>query len=302
MEPINRYHGKTRVDYKRKDTLIKSLTPDSPLAQRLIECGTLSEGTHGWQRICRLPACPRCRTNYAKREAAKVVKGWAGTSNDALGMITIVGGIAATVDEIGDVFLKARRDLRNLVDRQKLVRRRWRGFGLIGWLEVDSLTGEDFPMLGSQRSKLLHEIGIPAGCTDQTIWVPTIHAAVRFARIDYQEVQAELSHQWPIQRQAVLTRAYDHLTPVMNIENIISYSLKHKCITKLDGKLARWSGKQMAEYYSWLYHWTPSFRRTRVIIGGNKKAKKPKKLFINEYESYDCETGEIYTEPMPVII
>ena len=174
------YHGQTKSDYERRDQLMSSSTCGDELYDRLVSCGTLSEGTFGWERKCNLPACPYCRAAYARKACKAALADFDGAINEELGMATLVAGATTDVEEIGAMFIKARSDLRNMINRQRAERRRWRNFKLIGWLEVDALAAEDLPNLGSDRSALLHGLGLPHVADGDTIWIPTIHAAVWF--------------------------------------------------------------------------------------------------------------------------
>lgn len=289
------YHGQTDLDYRRRDRLIETIAGDGSLCDRLISCGVLSQGTYGWEKKCRLPACPYCRALYAARAGRAAATAFEGAANSELSMASVLLGSTVDVEGIGDIFLTARSDLRNRVNRQRSMLRRWSRVQLVGWLEVDAVSPLDVPLLPPERREALTAMGLPCAEDHDVIWLPSFHAVIWHPGVDWQEVRDALALQWEGTRQVHVQPARSHLTAEQNIRNIVSYALKHQCQTSLGGTRIDWPPSWLAEFYEWLHSWSQGFRRTRVLVGPasidpKHEAIKPERI----------STPTLYIEPMPI--
>ena len=289
------YHGQTVSDYKRRDRLIESIAADGPLCDRLISCGVLSQGSYGWEKKCRLPACPYCRALYARRAGRSAVTAFDGADNSELSMASVLLGSTTDVEKIGDIFLTARSDLRNRVNRQRSMLRRWNRVQLVGWLEVDAVSPLDAPLLPPERREALLALGLPSAGDHDVIWLPSFHAVVWHPGVDWQEVRDSFALQWDCARQVHVQPARSHLTPDQNIRNIVSYALKHQCQTSIGGARIDWPPSWLAEFYEWLHSWSQGFRRTRVLVGPASGANKQDSRCSSKDNGFPA-----YIEPMPI--
>jgi len=289
------YHGQTATDYKRRDRLIESIAADGNLCDRLISCGVLSQGSYGWEKKCRLPACPYCRALYARRAGRAAVTAFDAADNSELSMASVLLGGTIDVEKIGDIFLTARSDLRNRVNRQRSMLRRWDRVQIVGWLEVDAVSPLDVPLLPPERREALLAMGLPSAEDHDVIWLPSFHAVVWHPGVDWQEVRDAFALQWECARQVHVQPARSHLTPEQNIRNIVSYALKHQCQTSIGGARIDWPPSWLAEFYEWLHSWSQGFRRTRVLVGPANVSNKRH----SSCSSRD-NTSLAWIEPMPI--
>lgn len=210
-------------------------------------------------------------------------------------MASVLLGATKDVEQIGDIFLTARSDLRNRVNRQRRESRRWMRVQLVGWLEVDAVSPLDVPLIPPQRREALMALGLPSAEDHEAIWLPSFHAVVWHPGVDWQEVRDVLSLQWGAARQVHVQPAAQHLTAEQNIKNIVSYSLKHRCQTNIGGVAMDWPASWLGQFYDWLHEWSQGFRRTRLLIGLPKALhdKEDKNIGING-------RNKEYIEPMPI--
>lgn len=290
----NHYQGRTAHNRLQIARLIGELPHNSAFRRRLELCGTLSQGTHGYVLRCKLPPCPTCRSMYATRQKKIAQSMLMGAANEGCALITVVLG---ATDHLGSpaggaldgIVAKGRRDMRNVVDRQRRTDKRWAAFQLTGWLEMDALDGGDVCLLGSDRRALVSDLASPIGLAAALpLWIPTLHAVARFDGLPWQEVQAALAKQWRFARQ-VHVRPFNTILPIeQNAANCVHYSLKHHCTTSLQAIKEPWPARWMADYYLWLNEWSGSFKRTRLTIRSSRQSMAV------------LDQGNVYLDKMPM--
>lgn len=261
-----RYQGWTKFNREQHRRILSALDPASAQLARLQSCGTLSRGTHGWTKRCTRPACPTCRSMYATKQVKAAQRQFRGGSNATAGLFTVIIGADASLSEVEAMIAKARRDLRNLIDARRRRGRRWASLRLFGWLEMDAIDPQDVPLLAGNRRSLLIALGAGALSARSPVWIPTIHGVVMHPDLDQQEVRDALSEVWELEAQVHIAPFLDHLTFDQNIENSVSYSLKHRCSTNIKGIEEPWPARWLANYYEWLNVWSSSFRSTRFLV------------------------------------
>ncbi|ODT60203.1 MAG: hypothetical protein ABS77_09785 [Phenylobacterium sp. SCN 69-14] len=262
------------------------------LRSRMTRCGGEE---WNYQFSCRTPACATCRGRYIGRQRRAAIKRFAKHENHDLAFASIVIGATDYVDEIGETFMKFRKDLRNIVDANRRQRRRWNNFEALLWLETDALSGDDFVHLGSDKKAQLGEMA-PLFVRDSgPVWVVTAHGVIARPGIDYQEVAEDFRQRWPGTKRVDVRPFYDHQTKDQNLGYTINYALKHECRTHLGQFAEPWPMGWMAEYYSYLNRWSRGFQSTRISI--SPKEIKSTNAILPKYNK--TETEEL--EPLPFI-
>lgn len=282
-------HGYTAANRSQHHRLLSGLPLESDLALRLRRCGSLSNGTHGWLYRCRLPPCSGCRAMYATRHRRKASEMFLEAENDEMAFVTVVLGIVGSLADMDALLSKGRRDLRNAVNARRAARAAWGNVELLGWFEVDAVHSDDLQFLAKDRRALLASLGAGVGI-DGPIWVATFHAVVRHERIDWQEVRSVLAAQWPLSAQVDVQPFHRHLNPTQNLANCVNYAVKHQAVTKLGTRSEPWPVTWLADYYTWLHDWSPSFKRLRILLRRRKKAKRT---------IVQVNVRQVEVEPMP---
>ena len=260
----------------------------SSLLSQMNRCG--SAEWH-YQFTCRTAGCASCRGRYIGKQVRQASARYQHLSNRDISFASIVIGATTCVDEIGDIFAKFRKDLRNLTDSNRRVRRRWSALDMMLWLEVDAMSGSDYILLGSDKQTQLGEMAPFFVMKDGPVWIVTCHGVIAHPHIDRQEVLAELDRRWAGHKRCDL-RAFDTSNEVAtNLRRTINYALKHECRTHLGNHAEAWPDAWMAEYYSYLNEWSRGFQSTRIVINSKKD-----KLSISPKE---CNVKEYEEEPMP---
>jgi hypothetical protein len=287
----NFYQGRTAFNVRQLNRFVAALPESSTLRARLLKCGTLSQVTHGYTVRCNVPACPSCRSRHATGKRKKVQELFAGADRDRCAHVTVVFEVlpqlgAPDGGDMDRAVQKARRDLRNFLDRMRAKSPRWHNMTLVGWLEVDALDPSDLPVIGTDRRELLSALGARQGTTSP-LWVPTLHALVRFDDLGWQDLQHAFASQWAHPRQVKVEKFYDHLTIDQSVENLVSYALKHRCTTSIDGAHHPWPGRWMVEFYEWLDEWSAGLKRTQFKIG----ASRPTQADEDTAQAHDSRLG-----------
>src|SRR5919107_2831276 len=127
--------------------------PRVRLRNKLIRCEDPN------RRACGSPTCPKCTSRYIGRQRKKLQNRYHNVPNGHLAFLTIVLGVTRPneVEEITDIWDKAKRDLRNVVDRRRRKSPSWEAVELTLWLEVDAVDVQGIACLGSDKKRQISE-------------------------------------------------------------------------------------------------------------------------------------------------
>lgn len=231
----------------------------------------------GYRFTCRSPACPGCRDRYIAKQRREAEKRFAGTSNEHMAMLSINLGAVRSAYGIGGVMDKARRDLRNLWDRQRKDSPFWSPAELIVWLETDAVALEDYPRLGPDKQEQIAEfMNVYDGMTG-VVWLPSLHGVMKLGPgLDIGLARAAFERQWKGHRRVDLRPFFETRPMVVNLGEVINYSLKHTCTTEFydpetgEVRPEEWETRWLGEYYSWLYGFSRGFQSTRIKINPSR--------------------------------
>lgn len=280
-------------------------SPAMRLHSRLEKCGGPD---WGYRFTCRTPACPGCRDRYIAAQRRYALKRFAGSSGDRLAMLTINLGAVLDVAEIATMVRKARRDMRNCLDRERRSSSFWWATEVLAWIEVDAFDAADFNLLASDRQLQIEQFRC-AFANSGRVWLPSLHGLVRLGEgVDVKAAEAAFASQWPGHRRVDLRPLLADRSVKDNVASIINYSLKNECTTTLmdpitgKGNKLDWPSTWMADYYSWLCSTSRGFQSTRIHV----KANKPKgPLYYNMFghlnERIAVESDHYDVQPMPFI-
>ncbi len=263
----------------------------SNLLSQMNRCGG---SEWNYQYTCRTAGCAECRGRYISKQVREATARYGQFSNSEISFASIVIGATTSVDEVGPIFAKFRKDARNLTDANRRARPRWRALDARLWLETDAICGADYIHLGSDKKEQLGEMLPMFVMNEGPVWIVTAHGVVAHPNIDRQEILAEWKRRWPGHRRCDL-RSFDPTNTVAtNIRRTINYSLKHECRVHVGSTVDSWPERWVSEYYSYLNEWSRGFQSTRLALN-----KVKDKLPI--IDNIDIVDQVDHTEPMPFI-
>jgi hypothetical protein len=245
------------------------------------------------------------------RQVNAVQEAFAEKENETLAFVTIILGLTSWTEDIGDIFLRARRKLRNIVDENRRSNARWRRLQVVGWLEVDAFDPHRFVDLPPNKKEQLEAIGLPFVGAGPT-WVVTLHALVSLDGVDRYRLAEELRRRWDAPTQ-VDVRPFDTTRSAdQNINSLVRYCLKNRTTTATTVCHAEpWDISWSTEYYEYLNKWSRGFQSTRIWIKPQNDSRKSSQCNLNtgassgrgeaEYAK-DNEVGqELEDDAMPFI-
>ena len=249
---------------------------------------------------CRTAACTRCRGRYIGNQCRRAVKRFASVQRADLSMLSVVIAASSDVEDIGSIFGKFRKDLRNAVDGRRRDDRRWQTFQSLLWLETDAVSADDFVNLGTDKKEQLGEMAPFFIGQDGPVWVVTTHGVASHPGIDHQEVRRVLAHRWQGHNQVHVAPFFEDADKDVSLRRIINYSLKGECRSYVGGAETPWPPSWAATYYAYLNGWSRSFQSHRISISpmGVKKNLPVQPYGRDTVETFD-ESDESY--PMPFL-
>lgn len=287
---------------KRTTRLINALAYSSQptasrLQQRLGQCG--GEGWNG-AFTCRTPGCRRCRDRYVGQQRRAAEHRFAKLGNSNLASFNIIIGATSDLREIGAIWTKFRKDVRNLRDSLRRISPRWNGLQLLVWLEVDAFDGADFVHLGPDKKRQYDELPPFTVCSTQPVWVVTAHGILAHTGIDLGRAKDQFERRWPGFHR-VHMEPFDHTNSVTgNISGVVNYALKHRCEVKLGRYKEPWPMVWMADFYAYLHGWSRGFHSTRISL--NEPSTKDIHAEYSEKKLKTSYTDNIdNTYPLPLL-
>ena len=263
----SRYYERLCIEARRATEELKAALGrrgSSALKARLLKCGTSTE----WKNVvrCGEVACETCRAHYVTRQVSAVQAGFEGSENADMAFVTIIMGLCNWPDYIGEIFVRGRRKLRNIIDQNRRVSRRWQELQVVGWMEVDAFDPHRFADLPPNKKAQLEAIGLPfigAGPT----WVVTLHALVELGGVDRFRFAEELTRGWSGPTQVDVRPLDNERRSDQNINSLVRYCLKHRTDTATTVCYAEpWDISWRTEFYEYLNRWSRGFQSTRVWI------------------------------------
>lgn len=270
-----------------------------------------------WGRrfTCRSPACPGCRDRYIAKQRRAALARFADARTDEMAILTIILPPVFDVAEIGDAMAKARRDLRNLIDRQRRASGLWGPAEVLVWLETDAFDLEDLPRLGSDRQAQMRQFIQAFHDQSGIVWSPTLHGIVRLGPgLDVGIARRAFEKQWPGHRRVHLQTFTEGKALAASLGDVVNYSLKAECtnefIDHATGEVVpvEWETSWLGEYYSWMYGWSRGFQSTRVSIKPTRRKVEAAKhietgedstLFSDAAPDEDKEHEDNILDPLP---
>jgi hypothetical protein len=286
--------------FARLKTALRAMSGSSSEAMALVSRLSRCNGPDwGYRFTCRSPACPSCRDRYIGSQRRKAEVRFAGAANSEMAMLSINLGETRAVAGVDGIMAKARRDLRNLFDRQRTTCDLWRSVEVLAWMEMDAFDLEDYPRLGpDKREQFSQFLQAPYG-SKGVVWCPHLHGVIRIVPgLDLHTIRTAIENQWTGHRRVDVRPFSETKNMVTNLGDIINYSLKHECTTEYyapetgEVTTVEWETRWLGEYYSWLYGWSRGFQSTRLLINPKNERWSG--------QSYDCDPDEIYTDHLPI--
>lgn len=259
------------------------------LATNLMTCGVDWQGRY----TCRCPACGPCRTRYIRAQQRDVLARLDGMDNADIAFATVVAGGSHDLDQAGEIMTETAKATRNRIDAQRReAPNRWSGVAVYGWFEIDAVSIDQIPLLGSDRRAMLPEIAAIATGHMQPTWLVSYHALVTLGGTSRAEVADAFSRQWPVKSQ-VDVRDLDASRPVeANVAGIISYANKHAASTTLGAVREPWPMTWQADLYAWLGSKRNAFEFCRFKVGSSM-------VYKSRSDNPADDSEEI--EPMPFV-
>lgn len=209
---------------------------------------------------------------YIRSQVKAAQKRFGHLTNDDLGMITIVLGATPDVKEIGRMMSKARRDLRNLVNRKRRADPEgWNGFELLAWLETDCFDASQLGHLGSDKQTQYASFLTIFDGMSGPIWVPTLHGIIKLGdKLSRSDTYETFKRQFKAHRQVDIRRLISDFPTNRNIDQIIRYANKHDDTVELFGFEADWDTLWLNEYYGFMHQWSRGSLSLRISISQRK--------------------------------
>jgi hypothetical protein len=313
------HHQKSTEHRHRCDRLKKALRASSSreamaLRSRMARC---AGPDWGHRFTCRSPACPACRDRYIAKQRRAAFTRFAGVPTQEMANFALILPPVFHVADIEAVMAKVRRDLRNLLDRERRASGLWWSVEVLVWLETDAFDLEDFARLGSDKQKQIGQFIQAFHGQSGTVWVPTLHGVVRLGPgLDVGIARAAFEKQWPGHRRVHIQTFTEGKAMTASLGDVINYSLKHECtnefIDRETGEVVpvEWETSLLRDYYSWMYGWSRGFQSTRISVKPKtEKIKSDQALdSMPDSEEFDVNradsiTGEHYSvlDPLPLI-
>lgn len=280
----------SRVEREERERSVISCYPEL-LAEKIAECGREIRPRN--LHRCRSPACPTCRKLRGRKEGRRAIKFMAGAANHDLLLLTVAVGVVRDLWQVAGANQKFTFDSRNLVRaaRQDWPRR-WGGFRLYGWPEVDVISSNDMPFMPDKLRNYVTSFK-PDWNDDGVAYMPHWHLLVDGAGLDRQEVGAAFMDQWRVDGAVDVRPFHPNRSVDENIAAIAKYSHAYKIGKMWDGVAMNWwPTRPTADMYS--------------IISMNRWTGK--RFMINPVNSdvprasTSCVSGDDGYEPMAWLV
>jgi len=213
-------------------------------------------------------------------------------------MVTINLGAVREVAEIETMMAKARRDFRNLIDRQRRDSGVWEAVEALAWMETDAFDLEDYPRLGPDKQEQYAQFIQVFHGSSGVIWCPHLHGVIRLTPgLDVGTVRTAFERQWPGHRRVDVRTFTDEKSMIVNLGDIINYALKADCTTEYynaetgETTYVEWETAWLGEYYTWLHGWSRGSQSLRLSI--NPKMCDEAAVACVDYDE------EMEIEPLP---
>jgi hypothetical protein len=259
------------------------------LAANLMTCGVDWNGRY----TCRCPACGPCRMRYIRAQQREVLARHDGLGNDDLAFVSLVAGGSPDLERADEIIVEATKATRNRIAAERYeAPNRWGGVALSGWYEIDAVSPDQVPLLGSDRRALLPQIATIASARMAPTWIITYHAIITLGGSSRAEITDAFARQWPAPYQ-VDVRDLDAGKPVtQNINSLVGYANKHSGTTTLGAIKEPWPVSWEADLYSWLATKRSAFEFCRFRVGPSIVCDSPVELTAVDVKEY---------EPLPFI-
>ena len=262
------YANQVRIRARRATEELRSALgrrTTSALKSRLDSCGKSTEFKNVVS--CGAVACAKCREKYIARQVGVLQEAFADVDNSGLVFVTIVLELTDWVEDIGGIFQKSRRKLRNMVDKKRREARAWTAFQLVGWLEVDAFDPERFADLPPRKKEQAEAMGLPSYQGNTPTWVVTFHGIACLGAVERQELARELEERWPAPGQVHVQPFHQDKPPSDNLNSLVRYSLKHEHTTATTVSGAEpWAMAWKVDFYEYLNRWSRGFQSLRIWI------------------------------------
>lgn len=234
------------------------------LATKLMTCGAAWNGRY----TCRCPACGPCRSRYIRQQQRVMLSRTAGLGNADLAFATVVASGSHDLDRVGEIVAETTKGIRNRINAERRsAPDQWGGVAMWGWIEIDAVSADQMPLLGSDRRALLPKIASFAAEKHEAIGLVSAHICVVNNGISSAEIREALARQWPIRSQ-VDVRDFNASRPVEdNVARIVNYANKHTSMTTLGTIREPWPITWQADLYSWLGAKRNAFEFYRFSVG-----------------------------------
>lgn len=257
-----------------RDRMIAALPVTSKLRSRIMSCGRDDIWTGNiWS--CRTAGCPRCRWNYMRGQQRQAQQRFANADRADMSMLTICFDVASGPDEIGEGWIRARRQITNLVTAMRRQSQRWRSFNMVGFLEADPFVAADICLMGSDQQTMIPRLSIPfSPYSGAPAWLWHIHAIVHHPRLDWQAVRDAFQRRWNQPFQVEVENFYTTQPKEKSIDKIVAYSLKYEPGRLLGNAVDYWPSRWMADYYQWAFDFSHSYKSFRFSVGARREGNR----------------------------
>ncbi len=301
------YANQVRLRARRATEELKSALGrrgTSALKSRLLSCGKATQFKNVVS--CGAVACAKCRERYVVRQVSALQEAFGEASNSEMAFVTVVLEITGWVEDIGEIFLRSRRKVRNIIDKKRRQSRAWADLQIVGWLEVDAFDPERFVDLPPRKKAQAEAMGLPPYRGTTPTWVVTFHAIASLGSVERQELARELGRHWSAPDQVHVQPFHENKSISNNINSLVRYCLKHENSTATTVSSAEpWEMAWRVEFYEYLNRWSKGFQSMRMWIKPRRDSMGESRSDYDD-EHYGCKYQEcttptdVYVDPMPL--
>src|SRR4051794_31114497 len=136
--------------------------------------------------------------------------------------------LTGDLSEVCQRIAAIRRGLRDRRDKTTKKHAGWAAVEMVGHVELDPYWTYDIPRLAPDQRALIPTLPVLAHAGDGgVLWVLRAHLAVKHPSIGRDELERELSRQWPGTGQVHVTPFHEDQPVQENAWHVLSYGIKH---------------------------------------------------------------------------
>jgi hypothetical protein len=297
-------------NHEQRVAVMQALGDRSPIKLRMHGCGSVDD----WNNVqyCKVPLCPRCFMRERRVQTCQAIRGtFLGAANEDLAFVTVLLPVTEHLSDVSTFIEKEKRRLINFVGRQQRMDVRWSDFLMVGWWELDRMSGADFERCGRNTKLALTALEFPIlACDDTTIWRPHFHAIIRKGKLSTDEIAKALRNDGRGAPYQVDVRPFNAARPVnRNLQSIVRYCLKFRIEEGFKGDVFEdetglpdtdeirdrtwWPDKDIKAYAQWLCETRSGFQSMRFVLGRKQAITNRGNSTIKPHGAIDDKTDDL---------